>query len=198
VLKAIHFCRCRGPPWKLRPQVPFSKGVVTCPDDLSDQKLVARLIAGKADAWRLLFEYYGEALLAHARRLLRQRRYLALSAHDVAAEVWNAFHSDKRKVRAFDKTKGTLDAYLNKLADEQVGRLGRRKDRPRESQAREASLDVLIERHLENPEFRDFIEVFAKRLTPYQRQYLLYVWTVCVRPTASTLPPGAAQTRAER
>ena len=143
---------------------------------LSDQELVNLCLSRTAtdQAWRQLWDRCHAHLLRVVRHELGREAADEDSVREVVQDLWCTLYEMKQKLLGpFDSTRGTIQAYLAKLARRQAhwGYQHRRRSRKRE-----CGLWEVPENRLAFIEFPQgvILDEFAKILTPAEHDFFIY------------------------
>jgi len=152
------------------------------PNPLSDQELVSACLSIKLkhESWQELHDRCHVHLLGVVRRELRAEAADEDRVQEVVQNLWCTLYAKRRELLGpFDERRGTIQAYLAKLARRHAhwGSQGRRRTRNRER----ALADVPEERlAVSEIPLEVILEEFAECLTPAECDFFMH--DMCGKP----------------
>jgi hypothetical protein len=167
------------------------------PNCLADRRLKQRCLDGEQAAWLLLYTDNYPGLVCYVQTRLAARPIPWLAADDVASNVFASLWEDKcRLVHYYDPERGTWQAFLRKLAGQQIGigwrqEMQRRKhERPWEWEGRDVA-DLGADQGLVQAELHEF----AAALPPVLQAVFA---AECLGVPLVSVPAGSPDARRQR
>lgn len=120
------------------------------------------------DAWQVIYNRYFDGLVKWIRRRLGRKQATGLKPHEVATKVFGSLVEKPSLLEKFDSQKGGLGSYLNLLADEELKREARRRQRWDHQQL----TDEMLARVIHEVPLEEILKELLPRLSETEARYL--------------------------